>query len=141
MAYLPITQTRFTDPEQARIGLDVWRPFSRTASPENQIGTRGAVIPSIQPGKWDGIQRYNGVSGLRSHYNQPSSSTGHPSWQQSQYPSAALQAQRFGQSYTGGLGPVNSQVLSQRVLAAQVRQSGLGAVRLGAALNPYNLSA
>jgi hypothetical protein len=38
-----------------------------------------------------------------------------------------------GSAYGGGVGPTTAGVMSQSVLAAQIRQSGLGAVQLGSA--------
>jgi hypothetical protein len=117
-----------------RYGPTGWLPMPTQGPAPLQIGVYGDRLFNQFPARIDGVQLFQGVEGLNSTWQTPSTSA-RPNFQQTTYPENVPGGQRFGQTYTGGLGPISSRQMQARVVAAQVRQSGLQAMQWAQSLN------
>jgi hypothetical protein len=132
-AFGALIQQREPVPDPPTYGPTGWAPFAPLATPNVQKGAFGDRLLNQYPAIWPGLQRKNGRQGnnpgwvvLRTYAVNPE--------QASQFPANASQTQRYGNTYTGGMGPIAAQALAQRVADGQVRQSGVNAVNYAAAL-------
>lgn len=134
---LGLIRRRGGDPVPAEYGAvqPNRRAMPGAQHPSQQIGLFGDVQLSQFPARWEGAQLNCGVNGLSSRLYTPSRSTTY-TFQQTQYPDQTLSAQRFGQTYTGPVGPLNVARMEANVVAGQVRQSGLAALSWARKLTP-----
>lgn len=117
-----------------RYGPTGWLPMPTMGPAPLQIGVYGDRLFSQFPANLPGPQLFQGVEGLNSSWQTPGTSS-LPNFQQTTYPENVPGGQRWGQSYTGGLGPISAKAMQARVVAAQVRQSGLSAMQWAQSLN------
>jgi hypothetical protein len=131
------TRRQPADPVPAEYGaVSGGRPFAPLATPNVQGGYFDDVRLNQFPARWEGLMLRCGVEGLKSGWYTPTISVV-PTFQQSQYPQRdRVGTQRFGQGYTGGVGPVNVAAMNAAVVAAQIRQSGLSAMSWAKDLTP-----
>lgn len=109
-------------------GTAGWRGLPTAGPAPLQIGVFDGNLLNQFPARWDGAQLHQGVEGLSSHWYTPTQSVV-PTFQQTQQPTNVAGGQRWGQTYTGPIGPISAQAMRARVATAQVRQSGLAAMQ------------
>jgi hypothetical protein len=125
------TRRHDADVAQEEWGPVAWRGIPVPAAHE-QIGLYGEAILSQVEGYYNQPQLHSGREWGQSCWFTPTVSVV-PTFQQTQKP-YPIGGQRYGQTFTGPIGPLNVKAMQQRIAAAQVRQSGLMAQSWAAAL-------
>lgn len=118
-----------------------WRAFGAGQHQSDQIGAFAGSMLNQTPANIPGVQLHQGVEGLNPKWYYPAvSALPYGSQMQTQQLAAVLSASRYGQTYTGPIGPLSARANAQRVADQQVRQTGVQALAwvrsLGNGLNP-----
>lgn len=105
-----------------------WKPLPTMGPAPLQIGVFAGQLLNQYPAYYTQPQLHQGVEGLRSNWFVPTRGVV-PDFMATAYPQNVPGGQRMGSTYTGPLGPISSRRMQSRVVAAQVRQSGLQAMQ------------
>lgn len=112
-----------------------WRAYPTGGAPMGQIGAFDGTLLNQFPAMLPGLQLKCGVESLSSAWSTPYPSP-RISPQISQQNANLPGAQRNGQTYTGGIGPLTVAQYQANITAAQIRQSGLSAMSWAKDLQP-----
>lgn len=113
-------------------GTTGWRPMPGMQNPSSQIGAFDGTLLNQYPAYIPGVQLFNGRMGNNPLWYTPTAFAlpqGSTNLQTTTRPNNIVGSQRYGSQFSGPIGPLSARKNQANVVAAQVRQSGLSAVK------------
>lgn len=113
-------------------GVAGWRPMPGSQNPSQQIGAFNGSLLNQFPARIDGVQLHSVREFGNPYWYTPTRfplPVGSTNLQTTTRPNNLPGAQRYGSQFSGPIGPISARKNQANVVAAQVRQSGLNALR------------
>lgn len=129
-AYVAVAPVTPRPPDASRIAGTTGWAANPALPPSQQVGMYAGTLLNQFPAMVTQPQLWQGREGLTSSWYFPAvKPLPLGSIQQTQQPAYLPGAQRYGSQFSGPIGPLSARLLSRRVLADQVRQSGMALVQ------------